>query len=111
MFSALLRTRFAISANFNQSSANALNLDRADSLLFGKGLTLSKQQILESSKLKEFVDDNFRFDENGRKFYKRVQNVVGKGEIARCEQFLLFQLFSKDLYYIHIKTRACLGKG
>ena len=27
-----------------------------------------KQQILDSSKLKDFADDNFSFDENGRKF-------------------------------------------
>ena len=32
----------------------------------------SKQQILDSSKLKEFADDYFKFDENGRKFSKRV---------------------------------------
>ena len=31
-----------------------------------------------------------KFDENGRKFSKRVENNVGKGEIARYEQFLLF---------------------
>ena len=49
-----------------------------------------KRQILDSSKLKEFADDNFKFDENGRKFSKRVENTVGKGEIARYEQFLLF---------------------
>ena len=49
-----------------------------------------KQQILDSSKLKEFTDDNFRFHKNGRKFSKRVENTVGKGEIARYEQFLLF---------------------
>ena len=39
---------------------------------------------------------NFQFDENGRKPYKRVENTVGKGEIARYEQFLLFpQCFQK----------------
>ena len=55
-----------------------------------------KQQILDSSKLKEFVDDNFNLDENGWKFSKRVENTVGKGEIARYEQFLLFlQCFQK----------------
>ena len=27
-----------------------------------------KQQILDSSKLKEFVDNNFKFNKNGRKF-------------------------------------------
>ena len=51
-----------------------------------------KRQILDSSKLKEFADDNFKGDENGRKFFKRVGNNVGKGEIARNEQFLLFPL-------------------
>ena len=49
-----------------------------------------KRQILESSKLKEFADNNFRFDKNGSKFSKQVENTVGKGEIARKEQFLLF---------------------
>ena len=38
-----------------------------------------KQQILDSSKLKEFTDDNFKFDENGRKLYERVKNTLGKG--------------------------------
>ena len=49
-----------------------------------------KWQILDSSKLKEFADDNFRFDENGGKLSRRVENTVGKGEIACYEQFLLF---------------------
>ena len=49
------------------------------------------QQILDSFNMKEFADDNFKFDENGRKFSKRVENTVGKGEIARYEQFLFFQ--------------------
>ena len=31
-----------------------------------------------------------KFDVNGRKFSKRVENTAGKGEIARDEQFLLF---------------------
>ena len=39
--------------------------------------------------MKELPDDNFEFDENSRKFSKRVENTVGKGEIARNEQFLL----------------------
>ena len=42
--------------------------------------------------MKQSTDDNFRFDENSRKFSKRVENTVGKGEIARHEQFLLFPL-------------------
>ena len=49
-----------------------------------------KQQILDPSKLKEFTANNFKFDENGRKFSKQVENTVGNGEIAHYEQFLLF---------------------
>ena len=49
-----------------------------------------KRQILDSSKLKEFADDNFKLDEYGKKFSKTLENAVGKGEIARYEQFLLF---------------------
>ena len=54
-------------------------------------LGFPKQQILDFSKLKDFADDNFEFDENGRKFSWRVENTVGGGEISRNEQFLLFQ--------------------
>ena len=54
------------------------------------------ERFLDSSKLKEFEDDNFKFDKYGLKFYKRVENIVGKGEIARYEQFLRFpQCFQK----------------
>ena len=56
-------------------------------------------KILDSSKLKEFADDNFKFDENGRKLSKWVENTAGKGEIARYEQFLLFpQCFQKACF-------------
>ena len=43
-----------------------------------------------SSKLKDFADDNLKFDKNCRKFFKHVENTVGKEEIACYEQFLLF---------------------
>ena len=56
------------------------------------GLTLSQMANLDSSKLKQFAYDNFKLNENGRKFSKRVENIVGKGEIASYEQFLLFPL-------------------
>ena len=60
---------------------------------------ITRQQILDSSKLKEFADDNFGFVANGRKLSKQVENSVGKGEIARYEQFLLFpQCFQKACF-------------
>ena len=55
-----------------------------------------KQQILDSSKLKELADDNFNFDEYGRKFSKRVENSVGTGEIACYKHFLLFPQCFQD---------------
>ena len=38
----------------------------------------AKQQILDSTKLKNFANDNFEFDENGTEFSKRVENTLGK---------------------------------
>ena len=67
--------------------------------------------MLDSSKLKEFAGDNFQLDENGRKFYKWVENTVGKGEIARHEQFLLFpQCFQKNLIVDMYKQRLVLER-
>ena len=41
----------------------------------------------------------FRFDENGRKLSKWIENTVGKGEIACYKQFLLFpQCFQKACF-------------
>ena len=57
---------------------------------------IPKQQILDSFQLKEFADDNFKFDENSPKFSKRVENTAGKGEIAHNEQFLLFLQYFKQ---------------
>ena len=77
-------------------SAIYFNLDQSKIFSSGKGLTLSQRQILNYSKLKEFADDNFNFDGNGRKVSKWIENTVGKGEIARYKQFLLFpQCFQK----------------
>ena len=43
-----------------------------------------------------FADDNFKFVKSGGKLSERVENTVGKGEIARYKQFLLFpQCFQK----------------
>ena len=70
-------------------------LDRMD-FLWIHNYPFPKRQILDSFKMKEFADDNFVFDENVRKFYKTVENTMGKGEIAHYDQFLVFsQCFKK----------------
>ena len=78
----------------------ASNIDNWDVKNLNSHLQLiSRRQILDSSKLKEFADDNFKIDENGRKLSKQVENTVGKGEIARNEQFLLIpQCFQKACF-------------
>ena len=49
--------------------------------------------------MKESAGNNFKFDENSRTFSKQVENIVGKGEIARYEQFLLYpQCFQKACF-------------
>ena len=49
--------------------------------------------------MKDFADDNLKFEENGRKLCKLVENIVEKGEIARYEEFLLFpQCFHKACF-------------
>ena len=47
-------------------------------------------QILDAFNLKGFADDNFKFYESDRELPKWIENTVGKGEIARYDQFLLF---------------------
>ena len=71
-------------------------------------LIFPERRILDSSKLKEFEDDNFKFDKkNGGKFSERVENTVGKGRAISP-----FPTgFSKDLYCRHVKTRAYFGNG
>ena len=60
---------------------------------------LPDNKVLDWSKLKQIEDNIFKFDENSRKFSKWVENTVGRGEIARYEQFLLFpQCFQKGCF-------------
>ena len=59
-------------------------------------LTLSQTTNFRLFQTERVGSRQFIYDENGKKFLKRVENTVGKGEIARYEQFLLFpQCFKK----------------
>ena len=61
--------------------------------------------------MKEFVDENFEVNENGRKFSKRVENTAGKGEIACYKQFLLFPQCFQRLVLQTCKNQGLFGKG
>ena len=71
--------------------------------------TLSKTTNFGLLQSERYCRRQFKFDENGGKLSKRVENTVGKGEIARYEQYLLFP--SKDLYSRHVKNQGLFGKG
>ena len=66
--------KFAMTQIINCLGKDRLHCDKKESychyhfiLFFGMLLTLfPKLQILDSSKMKEFADDNFEFDENRR---------------------------------------------
>ena len=69
-------------AVFDNSQRKFLMMQLYNTFLTKIFLPITRRQILDSSKLKEVVDGNFKFDKNGRKLSKRVENTVGKGEIS-----------------------------
>ena len=48
-------------------------------MLFPQINPLPDNKILDRYKLKESSGHNFKFDENSRKFSKRIENTMGKG--------------------------------
>ena len=65
--------------------------------------------------MKEFADDNYKFDENGRKFSKHIESIVGKGEIARdklvMSNFSFFHSVFKRLVLQTRENQGLFGKG
>ena len=58
--------------------------------------SLSHNKILDWPKLKAFADDNLNVARMVISLYDRVQNIMGKGENAGYQHFLLFlQCFQK----------------
>ena len=85
-------------------------LGRQNAALCVNGLTLSKMTNCRLFHT-EFADENFRFDGNGGKFCKRVEDS-GKRKICWLRVISPFPTVSlKDLHCRFLKNRACLGKG
>ena len=63
--------------------------------------------------MKEFADDNFKFDENGREFSIRVENTVGKrGKLLVCfEKNCSADLFGKELVHFAKKSTILPDMG
>ena len=68
---------------------------------------LPGDNILDLSKLEQFADDNFKVDENSRKFSKRVENTVGKGQAVSAFLTMFSTLYGTYFaFYIHFKMSS-----
>ena len=69
---------------------------------------MTRRQILDSSKLKEFADDSFKFDENERKLSKRVENTGGKKKLLVMSNFSFsHSVFKRLVSQGHQKMSLC----
>ena len=60
-----------------------------------------KQQIIDSSKLKEFAVDNFKSDENGEKFSSREKEKM----------FIMSNFSFSDSVFKRLVLQTCKNKG
>ena len=73
---------------------------------------LPNDKILDCSKLKAFADDKIKVFEMMIFVFDRVENIVGKGENAGYQHFLLFPtMFLKGLFYKVVKSQDCVVKS
>ena len=70
----------------------------------------SKRQILDSSEMKEFADDSFRFDENGRKFFKWVETLREKEKLLVTSNFSFSHSVFITLVLQTRKNQGLFGK-
>ena len=71
-----------------------------------------KRQILGSFKLKEFADDSFKCDENGRKFSKKGrQTLWEKEKLLVTSNFSFSHCVFKRLVKRTLTNKGLFGKG
>ena len=68
-------------------------------------------KFLDSSKLIEFADDNFGFDENGRNFFKQIETLWKKEKLLVMSNFSFSCSDFKRLVLQTRKTQGLCGKG
>ena len=73
---------------------------------------LPKSKILELSELKGFADYKINMTQKWKFVLERVENIVGKGENAGYQHFLLFpQCFPKGFFFRGVTCQDCVVKG
>ena len=60
----------------------------------------SNDKILDWSKLKELADDKISITEKEKFGLKQIENIMGKGENAGYQHFLLFPLCFQRAYFL-----------
>ena len=93
----LSKTNLIIHATSNFLSANAGNFGQPKVLVCGNNFNyLPNNKTLDLSKMKAFADDNLNVNQKLKFAVGRVENIVGKGENAENQYFILFpQCFQK----------------
>ena len=77
--------------------------------LFLNSLPIDK--MLGWSKLKAFADDKIKVTEKFKFVLGRVENIVGKGENAGYQHFLLFPQCFLTMFVSVIKSWDCVVKS
>ena len=89
-----LKCRLAVKRHVFQMSPNGIN-------------SLPNDKFLDRAKLKAFSDDKFNIAEIIISDVLRVENIVGKGENAALQHFLLFpKCFPKAFFSGSLKLRV-----
>ena len=73
---------------------------------------LQNDRILDRSKLKAFADNKVNVAQKLKFVYGRVEYIVGKGEYAVCQHFLLFPQCYQNSFLLEgvLKNQDCVVK-
>ena len=94
---------------FRPGSTNADCTRWPETIQFADALTIPNDKFLDLSKFKAFADDNLNVYQKLKFALGRVENIVGKGENAGYQHFLLFpQCFQKASFLGSLKVGIVL---
>ena len=68
-------------------------------------------KILDQTKSKAFADDKLNITKMIISVFDKVENIVGKGEIACTSNFSFPTMFSKGFFPRGVKRCHCMGMG
>ena len=73
--------------------------------MLNRHYSLPNDKFLDLSKLKAFADDKINVREKLKLVLESTENIVGKGENAGYQHFVLFpKMFSKDFFHWLVKV-------